>query len=88
MRMIVLGLVLIGCGTQTPEEFFLEEYLRDNPEPSIISTVGGEGVSCWTVDGMADRFLSLPPNLRREEVFSAAAECSRLGQVINSEESL
>ena len=77
-KVLFLALFMCGCGAQTIEESYLEEYLINNPNPNMISVPVDEA-SCWMVDGEPDRYLGLTKGMGRGEVFAAAADCTRLG---------
>lgn len=76
-KVLFLALFMCGCGAQTIEESYLEEYLINNPNPNMISVLVDDP-ACWTVDGEPDRYLGLTPGMAKQQVFAAAVECTRL----------
>lgn len=80
MKLIVLvSLLTAACGTQSAQERYLEDFMREYPEARLLSVVG-EYDSCWTVDEELDTYISLTNKLSREEVYTLAMECMNLGK--------
>jgi len=78
-RFLAIALLTVGCGAQSPQEGYLEDFLRENPEAKLLSAAGNYN-SCWTVDGESDTYISLADSLSREEVYNLATECMNLGK--------
>lgn len=78
-RLFLLPLLLAACGTQSPQESYLEDFMRENPSARFLSVDVDEN-SCWTVDGEPDTYIALAPSMTREEVYELAGRCLRLGK--------
>lgn len=78
-RLFVLALLITACGNQSEQEFYLEDFMRDNPTARFRTVDTDENI-CWTIDGEPDTYISLQPNLSRAEVYTLAMECMNLGK--------
>ena len=80
-HIVLVSLLIAACGTQSEQEFHLDDFMREYPEARFRSVDIYE-TSCWTVDGEPDTYISLKENLTREEVYTVAMECMNLGKAI------
>jgi len=91
MKKILITLLLVGCGAQTPEEFVLQDYVKEFTEDCIgvygdickevrIEASVGEGPNvCWTEDGSIKRGLVVSKNLvidkNRKGIYQEMLNC-------------
>ena len=78
-RFLAIVFLTVGCGAQSPQEGYLEDFLRENPEVRFRSSNADDN-ACWTVDGESDTYISLTPSMTRQEVYDLAWRCTYLGK--------
>jgi len=92
MKKFLIVLMLVGCGTQTPEEIRIEEYTQSFVEDCVevygdmckevrLETfVSDEPNSCWTEHGSIKRGLALKEDLvksnKKTEIYKEMLNCT------------
>ena len=92
MKKILIGLMLVGCGAQTPEEITADEYAQSFAKECVYVYgdmcnqvrlevfVKGETGGCWTETGSIKRGLSLTESLiksnNKTEIYKQMLDCT------------